>query len=496
MASAFEKVVKSVVRELDHSRELVPVNSLQRSTSFQPYCLLSRKSAVSRFWTPRYTSLNVSITDILEPNTPAPAVELVGPFHFQDTVDGHLEGKLELAAPGQGKLAGGAAVSGSSSASMTVCTLRVPSNAWVAMIKERSLQQPEHKILQELRDCGDDVFVVTEVLQTQKEVEVTRTHKQQGSGQFALPGAVCFQGQGEGHLSRKKTVTIPSGSVLAFRANQLVICSSGWNILLVSNKKKRTFEPPQKGNEDNEDDAGRQPRRPLADLLRMWNLVERLKFLSDGIGEDEPSVPSKEFQELQEEVKVYTRALEDFSKTLCQQLRSSLGQVLGDESALQALEESLEQALCYRQAEPLPGPAGDVLECLVLPSRTLVKDLACPILYLLQALAALSETQHVLLAEGLLAEGLEASALLEPFKLVESVLEKCTSWQERRALSLPPGLLGSSWGSEVPAWILLEACGLELQVDAPQVCWTPEAQGSTCALYASLALLLKLSQHC
>ncbi|KAM8786904.1 gasdermin-D [Rhynchonycteris naso] len=491
MASAFEKVVKSVVRELDHSRELVPVSSLQSSTSFQPYCLLRRNPGVSRFWTPRYKSLNLSITDILEPSTPAPAVERVGPFHFQDTVDGHLEGKMELAAPGQGKLAGGAAVSGSSSASMTVCTLRVPSNTWTAMIQERSLQQPEHKILQELRDCGDDVFVVTEVLQTQKEVEVTRSHKQQGSGQFALPGAMCFQGQAQGHLNQKKTITIPLGSILAFRANQLVICSSDWNILFVPNKKKRTFEPPQKVSQDNKEDTGRQPRRPFANLLKAWTIVERLKYLSDGIGENETSVPSEEFQSLQTEVKVCTRPLGNLSKTVCQQLRSGLAQVLQDESALQALEETLEQSLCYQRAERLPGPAGDVLECLVLPNRTLVEDLAGPIYYLLQALAALSETQHVLLAEGL-----EASTLLEPFKMVESILEKCFSWQECGALSLPPGLLGSSWGSEVPAWILLEACGLELQVDAPQVCWKPEAQGSACALYGSLALLLKLSQLC
>lgn len=111
------------------------------------------------------------------------------------------------------------------------------------------------------------MFVVTEVLQTQTEMEVTRTHKQEGSGQFALPGAICLQvcgegrakgrvggregsvprqspapaharplnpepgpeprspsqGKGQGHLSRKKTVTIPSGSILAFRVAQLVI---------------------------------------------------------------------------------------------------------------------------------------------------------------------------------------------------------------------------------------------------------------------------------
>lgn len=75
-----------------------------------------------------------------------------------------------------------------------------------------------------------------------------------------------------------------------------------------------------------------------------------------------------------------------------------------------------------------------------------------------------------------------------------TLLEQSSPWQEQEAISLSPGLLGSSWGSEAPAWVLLEECGLELQVAAPQVCWEPEAQGPTCALYACLALLLQLSQ--
>ena len=65
------------------------------------------------------------------------------------------------------------------------------------------------------------MFVVTEVLQTQKEVEVTRTHKQEGSGQFVLPGAVGLQvwrrscsgqrpGRQEGGAPRQTLATTPS----------------------------------------------------------------------------------------------------------------------------------------------------------------------------------------------------------------------------------------------------------------------------------------------
>ncbi|XP_044784355.1 gasdermin-D isoform X4 [Bubalus bubalis] len=415
MASAFEKVVRSVVRELDH-KDLTPVDSLWSSASFQPYSLLSRKPLSSRFWRPRYKCVNLSIRDILEPDAPEPALECGRTFQFHDAMDGQLQGSVKLAAPGQGRLTGGAAVSGSSSASMDLCTLRVAPNTWEAMHHERRLRQPEPKTLQQLRSRGDDVFVVTEVLQTQKEVEVTRTHKQEGSGQFALPGAFCLQGKGEGHLSQKKTVTIPSGSTLAFRAAQLVI-GSDWDILLFPDKKQRTF----------------------------------LSLQADG----------------------------------------SMEHWLATTDDYQGLQAELEQGLCGGQVEPRDGPVGAILESLVLPSGQLETELAGPVFYLLQALAVLSEAQHVLLAEVL-----ETGTLSGTFWLVESLVEQSSPWQEHRAVSLPPERLGNSWGSEAPAWALLEACGLEPQVGTPQVCWEPGARGCACALYACLALLLRLSQLC
>ncbi|XP_044784353.1 gasdermin-D isoform X3 [Bubalus bubalis] len=447
MASAFEKVVRSVVRELDH-KDLTPVDSLWSSASFQPYSLLSRKPLSSRFWRPRYKCVNLSIRDILEPDAPEPALECGRTFQFHDAMDGQLQGSVKLAAPGQGRLTGGAAVSGSSSASMDLCTLRVAPNTWEAMHHERRLRQPEPKTLQQLRSRGDDVFVVTEVLQTQKEVEVTRTHKQEGSGQFALPGAFCLQGKGEGHLSQKKTVTIPSGSTLAFRAAQLVI-GSDWDILLFPDKKQRTFLSLQ---------AGRRPSSTADSHPHSCFSLASIRALSD-----------------------YFQFRPD----------GSMEHWLATTDDYQGLQAELEQGLCGGQVEPRDGPVGAILESLVLPSGQLETELAGPVFYLLQALAVLSEAQHVLLAEVL-----ETGTLSGTFWLVESLVEQSSPWQEHRAVSLPPERLGNSWGSEAPAWALLEACGLEPQVGTPQVCWEPGARGCACALYACLALLLRLSQLC
>ncbi|EPQ07012.1 Gasdermin-D [Myotis brandtii] len=409
--SAFERVVKSVVQELDRRGELVPVDSLRSSTSFRPYCLLARRPPGSPFWRPRYKGINLSIKDILEPDDPEPAVQCIGPYQFQDAVDGQLQGRVELSVAGQGGFSGGASVSGSSSTSMNVCTLRVDPNTWVAMLQERHLQQQEHKVLQQLRSRGDDVFVVTEVLQTQKEVEVTRTRRQEGSGQFVLPGAMCLkgQGQGEGHLSRKRTVTIPAGSILAFQVAQLVITGSGWDILFSPDKKQRTFELPPIGNQL-PGGASSQSRR-----FSIWSIAKQLSCIGDGL-EDDRQAPTEDFPGLEAEVRAWAQRLESLSRQLCEQLLRGLRQVLQDEPALEALEESLEQDLCCGRVEPLKGPAGDILECLVLPDRTLVEELAGPISYLLEALAALSETQHELLAEAL-----EAKALSEPLQLLSQL---------------------------------------------------------------------------
>ncbi|XP_060249634.1 gasdermin-D isoform X5 [Ovis aries] len=343
MASAFEKVVRSVVRELDH-KELTPVDSLWSSASFQPYSLLSRKPLHSRFWRPRYMCVNLSIRDILEPDAPEPVLECGGTFQFHDAMDGQLQGSVNLEAPGQGRLSGGATVSGSSSASMDLCTLRVAPNTWEAMHHERRLRQPEPKTLQQLRSRGHDVFVVTEVLQTQKEVEVTRTHKQEGLGQFALLGALCLQGKGEGHLSRKKMVTIPSGSTLAFRVAQLVI-GSDWDILLFPDKKQRTFPSLQKGHRPSSSADGHP--RPCFSFTSMRGFsYSSCQFQSDGSMEHWLAT-TDDFQGLQAEVKAWAVGLEGLSKGLCGQLLGGLGQVLRDEPALQALEESLEQGLSH-----------------------------------------------------------------------------------------------------------------------------------------------------
>ncbi|XP_028639289.1 gasdermin-D-like isoform X2 [Grammomys surdaster] len=473
MPSAFERAVKTVIQEMDHSRgDLIPVDSLRNSISFKLYCLLSRRLSSSWFWKPRYTFVNLSIKDILEPIAPEPEPEYFGPLEVSDVIDGNIQGSVAVAsAMTEGRISDGAAVSDSASAPVSMYILSVNPKTWDIMKSERHLQQPENTILQQLRSRGDDVFVITEVLQTKEEVKVTQTHSQEGSGKFTLPGVSCLQGEVKGHQIRKKMVTLPPGSILAFQVAKLLIGSS-WDILLVSDEKKRTFERSsghRRGVDQNRHrfnllaalhqrprtQRSRRRRRHtemiecMSGLSVLHSVGVQHKFMSDEIPEEE-----------------------EFSKDF------------------QGLCAELGQGLCSgEQVEPLEGPAGCILECLVLDSGELVLELAAPIFYLLGALNGLSETQRQLLVKAL-----ETTVLSKHLELVENILEQSTPWQEQKTVSLPSRLLGDSWDEEAPTWILLEECGLRLQVEPPQVHWEPTSQGPTCALYASLALLSSLGQ--
>ncbi|XP_028639259.1 gasdermin-D-like [Grammomys surdaster] len=268
-----------------------------------------------------------------------------------------------------------------------------------------------------------------------------------------LRGSPTFhQVEGKGHQSRKKMVTLPPGSVLAFQVAKLLI-SSTWGILLVSDEKQRTFES----------SSGRIP--------------DEEEFRED-------------FQDLSAEVKAGSLELGRLKMETKQQLLVDIRRILQDQTSLEALEASLGQGLCSGwKVEPLEGPAGCILECLDLTSGELVIKQAAPIFYLLGTLNVLSETQRQMLAKDL-----ETTVLSKHLELVEHILVKSTPWKEQRTVFLPARLLGDSWDEKAPTWVLLEECGLRLRVEPPQVHWEPTSQDPTCALYASLALLSSRSQ--
>ncbi|XP_012578329.1 PREDICTED: gasdermin-D [Condylura cristata] len=330
MPSAFEEVARNALQELDCG-ELVPVGSLCQAAGFQPYSLLARKTCGSLFWKTRYKCVDLTLRDLLEPDAPEPDTVQDGPFHLHDAIDGKLKGSGELTSPAvQGRL---------SLLLARGCARQRPQASTPRARAHRRLRQPEPKILQQLRRRGDNLYVVTKVLRTLGEAKVTRTLKQEGSGQMALLSAVCLKGKGEGHLSREQTVTIPEGSVLAFQPALLTI-DSNWEVLLFPDKKQKTFGPPKQGFLQ---------RAGLGLFPASGDSVQ-----SDAAAQS--YTLAEDWQGLQAEV-AEQQGLCVLSGQLCEQLLHGLAELLPGEAALQRLEESVSRGTARRPA-PRRRPAG------------------------------------------------------------------------------------------------------------------------------------------
>ncbi|XP_074152253.1 gasdermin-D-like [Sminthopsis crassicaudata] len=461
MPSIFECTAKNLIKELSKNGELIPVDSLKSSTHFSPYYLVRRKNKSSWFGRPQYVWLNLTLKDILDPSSPEPEVMENGPFHFNDEVDGQVSGSVEVTASVQGKISRQTSVSNRTD--LEVKTLIVPLHTWDCLVQERTLKKPEPSIIRELRERNEDVYVVTEAVKTQKEAVLKSSRKREGFGKFTIPGALCFQGQGQGQVNTVKTVTVPEGSIFAFQVAKLIIWSH-WTVLLFPDKKQKTFS-----YESN--CPGFFPRFPQKEVT--------------------------EFEKLQAEVRKEQRPLIMLDKKLRQCLLQDLLELLQSEEGLVHLQDMLDESL-FSGVPPqkAEGVMGKMLSNLQDQSGQLVEELAEAFLYLLGALNALSEMQYEIMIQLL---NTKEKILPEEIDLVTEILKKNFNETNEVTFSLPSELLSFAKDKREEStliYVLLEECGLEISGDKSQFTWNPDALQSLCALYGSLGMLQALSKGC
>ncbi|XP_074151859.1 gasdermin-D [Sminthopsis crassicaudata] len=464
MPSTFECAAKNIVKELSKNGELIPVDSLKSSTHFSPYYLVRRKNKSSWFWRPQYVRLNLTLKDILDPSSPEPEVIQNGPFHFNDEMDGQVSGSVEVTASVQAKVSGQTSVSNRTD--LEVKTLIVPLHTWDYLQKERTLKKPEPSIIRELRKRNEDVYVVTEAVKTQKEAVLKSSRNREGFGKFIIPGASCFQGQGQGHLNTMKTVTVPEGSILAFQVAKLII-RNHWNVLLLPDKNQKTFSPKSVGSGS----------RIESDVCKMEIVTE--------------------FEELKAEVKEEGSLLTMLDKKLRQCLLQDLLGLLQSEQDLLDLEGMLDESL-FSGVPPqkAEGMMGKMLSNLQDQSGQLVEELAGAFLYLLGALNALSEIQYEIMIQLLKTK---EQILPQQVDLVTEILKKNFNETNEVTFSLPSELLSFAKDKREEStliYVLLKECGLEISGDKSQFTWNPNALQSLCALYGSLGMLQALSKGC
>ncbi|XP_075415445.1 gasdermin-A [Tenrec ecaudatus] len=440
----FENVTRALARQLNPRGDLVPLDSLIDFKRFHPFCLVLRKRRSTLFWGARYVHTDYSLLDLLEAGSCPEEPTDSGNFCFTNMLDARVEGKVDM--PKTVKVTGTAGLSHNSA--LEVQTLSVAPKALESLQEKRKLEE-QHPFLKEMRDRGENLYVVMEVVETVQEVTLERAGKAEAG--FSLP---FFAPLGlQGSVNHKEAVTIPKGCVLAFRVRQLMVKGKDeWDIPHIYNDNMQTFPPGGKSDE---------------------------KFVL--IQASESGEEHENFKTLKEEVQRETQVIEKLSPTGQCSLLSSLGKLLGKIKDLQDLELALEGALDKGHKVTLEALPKDVL---------LSKEATGAVLYFVGALTELSEAQQKLLVKST-----EKKILPMQLKLVESTLEQNFLQDKEGVFPLQPDLISTLGEEEL---ILTEALvglsGLEVQRSGPQYTWDPDTLPRLCALYASLSFLQLLTK--
>ncbi|XP_045344674.1 gasdermin-A isoform X2 [Leopardus geoffroyi] len=440
----FENVTRALARQLNPRGDLTPLDSLIDFKRFHPFCLVLRKRKSTLFWGARYVRTDYTLLDVLEPGSSPSDPTDSGNFSFKNMLDARVEGEVDM--PKTVKVTGTAGLSRSST--LEVQTLSVAPKALETLHQERKLSA-EHPFLKEMRNRGENLYVVMEVVETVQEVTLERAGKAEGC--FSLP---FFAPLGlQGSINHKEAVTIPKGCILAFRVRQLMVKGKDeWDIPHIYNDNMQTFPP------------GEKPEEKLTLIL------------ASDAGEEH-----EDFKTLKEEVQREIQEVERLSQVGQSSLLTSLSKLLGKKKELQDLELTLEGALDKGHEVTLEALPKDVW---------LSKEAMGAILYFLGALTELSEAQQKLLVKSM-----EKKILPVQLKLVESTMEQNFLQDKEGVFPLQPDLLSSLGEEELTLTeALVGLSGLEVQRSGPQYMWDPDTLPRLCALYAGLSLLQLLTK--
>ncbi|VCW73536.1 unnamed protein product [Gulo gulo] len=142
--------------------------------------------------------------------------------------------------------------------------------------------------------------------------------------------------------------------------------------------------------------------------------------------------------------------------------------MLGNQEALQDLTDELDR----NPWDPLDSFGGKILNEMQEDIRHLWIQERFHIIYLLEAIMVLSDTQH-----DLLAQSMKKRILLQQQELVRSILEPNFKYFEDIPFTLKPKLLAALQDEDLAiTYGLLQGCGLNMELNSPSSTWNLEAK--------------------
>nr|XP_060467522.1 gasdermin-C [Panthera onca] len=193
----------------------------------------------------------------------------------------------------------------------------------------------------------------------------------------------------------------------------------------------------------------------------------------------------QDFKQLHEEIFQEMEALAQLSKDTQDSIFHTILNMLGNREALQDLTDTLDGS----PLDLLDDFGGTILNEMQPDTRDLWIQARFHIIYLLEAIMVLSDTQH-----DLLAQSMEKRILLQQQKLVRSILEPNFKYCWDIPFTLKPELLAPLQGEDLAiTYGLLEECGLKMELNSPRSTWDLETKQPLSALYGTLSLLQQLA---
>ncbi|XP_028731828.1 gasdermin-C-like [Peromyscus leucopus] len=474
MPHSFDWVCKDVVKKLQ-GKDLKPVKCLSDAMKFCHFEIL-QKNPQSLFFESKDTPVGYSLLQILEPNCPVPEPEVSGPILLKHTVSWKLKANVGVNAIAELSLSTG--FGQSCGYDIEVQHISIPDSK-LESLQNRKLLDQEPLFVKDCRMGMKDLYVVTEAYEVTKDAVLEDSSSVDLSGKVGILQVVKGEAQGEWQRERTDSVAILKGSVVAYKKKQLVIKNNTCAILYSA--KKKTFL------------GMRHIRSRFKNRLALseWiprsseEIIERdweINYISPIGRIEEPF--HLDFKHLQDEVSEKTWELSMLSKDVQDVVFSSLLPMLSDREILYDLMNMLE----LDQLGHMDGPGAVILDMLRQDSRPPWIDLKNLILYLLQALMVLSDTQL-----SLLAQSMEKRLLLQQRELVKSILQPNFKYPWNIPFTLQPQLLAPLQGEGLAiTYELLKECGLKMELNNPRSTWDLEAKMPLSALYGSLSLLQQL----
>nr|XP_048686314.1 gasdermin-D-like [Caretta caretta] len=452
----FARAAKQLTKELDSDGRLIPISSLASADNYRPFCLVTKKQPWLPLQPPKYLITPYKLTDIFKEGTTMDAeVKYVDLLQYSETTDQKAGGKLSLKLqPTEVDFA----CSGKSLFSVSQISVR---KAYVVKKGQWKIDM-SHKFIKEFSGSpGTQLYVVTEAFELKEPLHIQKTS--QGGGKAVIAAGEIGEIQGRGKSIKKKTMTIPQGTVLAYVVQPLNIPKEG--------------------------------------TLCKCSLAQNRKFLfvSDGFKDkSEPSLTA--YQEVKGTIKEECAQLmslsQDFRIKLLGTFKSFLqdGDVISDVKTVlelflaggqpkHSMLDSLDEFL-WPQVENLLHDLGVFCE----DQREEAPSLLQPIHFLCSSLEDLDFRVLTLLVTCL-----EKNVVAKQLELMDDILEWILSSGRESNFSLASSLPEEEKNITAE---MMYTCGLIPQTDRPSLTylWNNEAQSNLSALYAALYALWILSE--